>query len=499
MLKYSRDIKKFKSTADLKTLENAIQLKGLDFINSRMTFPVSNAGSEPTFGNLSPESRELLLQKVVNSNYLNRELIRKIGLGKLELIRGDKLTLDRLNFTRFKGKKNMLVHALDARAPEFVLELSKKASINPFLLLETRIRNNLETSDFDFGGRKFSFDVSSIESLNVDEFDGYSLSKNEIFQMLQDQSGRKGELQRVEKYHHMLQNDPEFQLQSYTNLIQCHSRRDKSGGAEETYRIIKNGKLPTNSEMYQYLIDASTLSKAVNYFYEPKYKSAGMWTALTRSYFKYNEPLLAYRCVKNAIKDGRRNKQSSNFHIPVEMIQLLLSDLKGKSIDYFRDTVKLVNFGNALPLVVSKLILHSPEPNLGKTLFEEFTSGSCQGFDYPIAAKLGGIRQLGASDVAASRRIFDEALEKSQSRRADFYDEMLAVYSKHGKQAESNDLFKEMVREGIRPNLNTWESLLRAEIDVKNDLYEQMVVPSKTHPLIFAAMRKELVSPLYLE
>ena len=74
MLKYSRDIKKFKSTADLKTLENAIQLKGLDFINSRMTFPVSNADSEPTFGNLSPESRKLLLQKVVDSKYLKQKL-----------------------------------------------------------------------------------------------------------------------------------------------------------------------------------------------------------------------------------------------------------------------------------------------------------------------------------------------------------------------------------------------------------------------------------------
>ena len=500
MLKYSREIKKFGPKADLKSLENAIQIKGLDFINSMLKFPTeSKTGTEPEYRNLPLESRNLLLTKIINSKYLNRDLVKKTGLDKLELFCGDKMTLDRLDFVQFKGKPNMLVHALDGRAPEFTKALSAKTMVNPFLLLESKIKNNQFVDNFDLNGTEFNIDYNEIENKTKDDFDAYSLSKFEIYNLLQSQSAERGELQTVEKYHHILKKIPKFQLESYTNLIKCYSKRQLHGGAEETYRIVKNGNLPTSSAMFQHMIHASSMAKAVNYFHEPKYKSVGMYTALINAYFKNKEPLLAYKCVKRAIKDGRRNKQSGNVHIPADIAKLILADLKGKHIDYFRDMMKLADLGTMLAPLISKLIAETTDPALGKQLYDEFITGSCQEFNVPITAHLGALKHVGSSDAAAARSIFDRFIDVSLTKESDFYNELLGIYSKHEMKPQVHDLYAEMKKNGLKPNLKTFESLLRVKVSVTEELYEKMIVPTKQYPLIFEAMKKELVSPLLLQ
>ena len=498
MLKYSREIKKFGPKPDLKTLENAIQLKSLDFINSNMSFPTTTKlGTEPEFRNLSMESRNLLIEKIIKSNYLNQDLLRKVGLEKLDLICGSKLTLDRLDFERYKGKNNLLVHALKSRAPEFVNELSKKAKINPFLLLESRINNN-QPVELQFGS-EFHIDLKNIDNSSFDDFDNYSLSKLQIYGLFQAQGANKGDLQVVEKYHHQLKQDPKFQLNSYTNLIKCFAKRQLNGGTEETYRTIKNGNLQTSSTMFQYLIQASTLSKAVNYFHEPKYKSIGMYSAMVEKYFKNNEPILAYKLVKKAINDGRRNKQSKNVHIPSEIIKLILQDLKGKKhLDYFRDMFKLAEFGNLLPTLVSKLIMESSDPELGKILYNEFTNGCCKGLSAPIAAHLGAIKQLGQLDIKQARVIFDQFIDVSMKREHDFYNEMLQAYANQNMKPEFEQLLQDMQKHGLKCILQTYESMLRVELECKEELFEKMIVPTKQYPLIFEAMKNEIVSPKYL-
>jgi pentatricopeptide repeat protein len=475
-----QNLKQFAKNRSIKAAENVIQFGSLERINQVLNTRMNNP---------------LLSQKVLKQRYANTFLNAKLD-DQLALVSLKHCTLPYIDATRFTSK-NMLLEVLKNKS---VKDFVKDMDGNPYLKFEYYM--SIDAIE-DALAMNLDFPQSATNEFTTlpEYFNNYKISKAKADLLLMGYYS-KHSLQKTRALFENLKHIEETRQMAYTLMIECLCSNNMPGEALEIYKVLRRNQVPANNRMFAALIKLSKLSKAVTWFHKNQNnrKSNAMFGAMIRKYFEYQEPILAYKMLRQGLLEARVSSHSARIHIPATLVEGILKDLENKNMDYFRDMIKFSNIsGKHLSLLIAKLMFYSGNGKLTLDLYNEYfmDGGAAQGFLVPTKAHIEAMKAYFDSDRDAALKIFEKYGDQDKPR---FLEVLVSLYAKLGEKSQVfkySGILEEM---GVSKNIIIFNSLLTVADDVatKNKLVEEMhnlmIIPSPEYPKVYEALKQNPVT-----
>jgi pentatricopeptide repeat protein len=202
--------------------------------------------------------------------------------------------------------------------------------------------------------------------------------------------------------------------------------------------------------------------------------SMGMFDALVQVQLAAGDSIVAWKTLAESLKTFKTiRSRSTRIHVPIGMARALVSDLKGKHIDYLRDRMRvafipLAHRGEILARLMYAALNSGVETESGdldlsvalyQEYFEENGCGSASGI--PMMAHINAIKAYGKQgNIEKAHEIFKSCIDDSFERELDVYIALLEVLAYAGKVDLFHQTFQELLNAKVELSAVACELLL---------------------------------------